>query len=182
MKEILFATTNENKAKEAEEILGIPVKFANIEVVEIQDEDSTKIAYEKAKSAYEQLKNPVIVDDVSLGINALNGFPGPLVKFLFNAIGNDGLLRLLKDETNRGVSVISTIAYHDGKHVYTFAGVLRGKLATEQRGKDGWGFDPIIIAEGETKTLAELGRERKNEISHRKRAFDLLKNHLDSQK
>lgn len=182
MKELYIATANEEKLKEAMDILEVPLKLAKIEIDEIQSKDVTKIAHEKAKAAFEKVGKPVIVDDVSLSIDALNGMPGPYVKDFLEVLGNQGLLRLLKDKQNRNLHVITTIGYHDGVQIYTFAGVLKGILSTEERGKDGWGFDPIIIPEGQTQTLAELGSEIKNKISHRRRAFDLLKHHLDSQK
>lgn len=182
MKEILFATGNPGKIDEAKAMLGAPIEIATIEVDEVQSMDLEYVARKKAQAAYDVLQKPVITDDVGLFIDAWKGFPGPFAKYVLETVGVDGLLKLLKDETNRKVVVKSAVSYHDGKDIHVFIGEVEGTLATEQRGDEGFGFDPVIIPNGETQTYAEMGIEGKNRISHRRRALDKLREYLDSQK
>jgi XTP/dITP diphosphohydrolase len=74
------------------------------------------------------------------------------------------------------------LGYHDGKDVHVFIGEVYGSIAVEERGTDGFGFDPIIIPNGQKLTYAEMGLEGKNTMSHRKRALELFREFLDSQK
>jgi XTP/dITP diphosphohydrolase len=182
MKELYLVTKNEDKLMEIKDILKLPIKIANIEVDEVQSMDLEYVARRKAQAAFEQIGKPIVVDDVGFYIDALNGFPGPFAKYFLQTLGNVRLLELLKKEENRRVVVKSAVGYHDGKKIHVFVGEVRGTLSTEERGEDGWGFDFIIIPDGHNKTYAELGSSIKNTISHRRKAFDLLKNYLDSQK
>lgn len=182
MKKLLIATRNKGKAQELEDILKIPLEIANVEIDEVQSMDLEYVARKKTEEAYKILKNPVITDDVGVFIEAWNGFPGPFVKYIFLHLGNKNVLKLLKDEKNRNVIVRSVVGFHDGKKVYTFLGEVTGKIALEERGTEGWGFDPIIIPDGEIQTYAEMGNKKKNQLSHRRKAFDKFKNFLDSQK
>lgn len=178
---IYFATGNKEKVKEAQSILKIPIQIAEMEIDEIQSLDPSFVIRKKAEEAFKILKKPVIVDDVSVFIEALNGFPGPLIKYLREGIGNQGIVEILNSKNNRRVTIQNTIGYHDGKDVHIFLGEIKGTVSLDERGSDGWGFDTIFVPEGEEKTLAELGFDRKNEISHRRRSLDKFKEFLDSQ-
>lgn len=182
MKKILFATGNEGKIIEAQAILEIPVEVVTIQIDEVQSMDLEYVARRKTEEAYKMLKKPVITDDVGVFIEAWNGFPGPFAKFILDELGNVRILEILENETNRNVIVKSAIGYHDGKEVHVFTGEVRGTLAFKEEGTDGWGFDPIIIPDGQNQTYAQMASNKKNQLSHRKKALDKLKNFLDSQK
>lgn len=182
MKKIFVATQNKGKVGEISDILEIPLEIANIEIDEVQSMDLEYVARKKVKEAFKILKKPVIVDDVGVFIEAWNSFPGPFVKYTYNLLGNKKILDLLKNEKNRNVIVQSVVAYHDGTKIHTFMGTVKGVLALEEKGTEGWGFDPIIIPSGETLTFAQMGMKRKNKISHRGKALDKFKKFLDSQK
>lgn len=179
MQKLLIATTNKGKLEEVRGILEMPVEIAPIELEEVQSMDLVYVARKKAEEAYRILKKPVVVDDVGVYIEVWNGFPGPFVKFLSLHVGNKKILELLKNEKNRNVIVQSAVAYHDGTSVHTFIGEVKGTIAFSERGTEGWGFDPIIIPNGYTQTYAEMGLKGKNKLSHRRRAFDKLKEFLD---
>lgn len=183
MNKLFFATGNKDKAREAQQILGIPIEISEIELDEIQSLDLKKIAEHKLIQAFEKVNAPVIVDDVALKLDIWNGFPGPFVKYLH--VASDGnnklLLRMLKNEENRNATLIATIGYHDGKDLHFFTGELRITIAKEELGTNGWGLDPILIPEGSDKTYAQMSGEEKNTDSHRTRALNLLKRYLDSQ-
>ena len=156
MDKLFFATGNKGKAREAQQILGIPIEIIDIELDEIQNLDLKKIAQHKLIQAYEQVKAPLIVDDVALQLDVWNGFPGPFVKFLHVASegNNKLLLRMLKNEENRNGTLIATIGFHDGHDTHFFTGELRVAIAGEERGTNGWGLDPILIPEGSDRTYS----------------------------
>jgi non-canonical purine NTP pyrophosphatase (RdgB/HAM1 family) len=181
MKKIYFATGNKGKANEAEQILGVDIEIAPLELDEIQSMNLEDIVGHKVKQAYEKLKAPVFVDDVSLEVDIWKGFPGPFIKYL-QQISNDLILYMMRNETNRKVKLIATIAYHDGEKIHYFSGHIPCTISTESRGDQGWGFDPIMIPDGQNLTFSQMTDEAKNSLSHRRIALDTFKKFLDSQK
>lgn len=182
-REIVFVTGNRGKVNEAEDILGIPLKVADLELDEIQSLDLEKIALHKLNQAYNLLKKPVIIDDVSLEIEEWNGFPGPLVKWLLKTSDGDArvLLKMLKGVKNRRVKARLAVGYHDGKIPRIFYGEVNGTIAENIRGKNGFGWDPVFIPEGSNRTFAEMSVSEKGNVSHRRKGLEVLKEFLDSQ-
>ena len=170
----VFVTSNENKLREAAEILGVELDRAELEVPEIQSLDFGEVAAAKALSAREALGAPshlVIVDDSGLAIGAWGGFPGALTKWLMKSVGNAGLLRMLATEEDRSALAVCAVAVVDESgSVQVFWGVVEGEVSHESRGDGGFGFDPIFVPEGETRTYAEMGEEKSMD-SHRARAL-----------
>jgi len=116
--DVLFASSNTHKYEEAEKILaefGIKLGFFQTELVEIQDDSLAKIAVQKALNAYDKCKKPVIIEDEGLFIESLSGFPGPYSSYIFNAIGNNGILKLIGD--NRDAQFVAIIAFCDTRKV-----------------------------------------------------------------
>ena len=179
MKTIKFATSNPNKVVEGN-IVGkeFGIEFVQImeDYPEIRDEDVARVAEEGAKFVYGSVKEPIIVEDTGLFINALNGFPGTYSKFVFRKIGNDGILRLMKgmdsgaEQGNRRAVFVSAIGYYDGDRVIVFKGEVNGRITSEPKGNVGFGYDPIFMPDDYDKTFAE-NRELKLEISHRRNSF-----------
>ena len=171
---IVFVTGNAGKFAEIKGIL----KSVGIEAVqnkgdypEIQADDLEPIAAASAKAAANDLGIPVLVDDSGIFIKALNGFPGPYSRFVEDHLGNPRVLKLMENEMNRDAYFKTVIAFCEpGKEAITFSGIVEGKIAFEERGDGGFGFDPIFDYNG--KTFGELGIEFKNTISHRRRALD----------
>ena len=182
MKKLYFVTGNKNKVAEAQRILDIPIEIADIDIEEIQSLDSEKVVRRKAEDAFNILGKPLFVEDVSAEVNAWNGFPGPLIKFLYEAGGNahELLLRMLEGEKDRTIKIKALIGYHDGEQIHVIEGFYTGTLVPK-RGTEGWGFDPYVVPDGYDKTFAELGMDLKNEVSHRAKALKNLKKFLDSQ-
>lgn len=176
---ITFVTGNKFKAKETEEILNTKLETSNIELDEIQEIDLEKVALHKLNQAYNLLKKPVIIDDVSFEIDAWNGFPGPLIKWLLKA--GDGpslLLKMLEKENNRTAYARLAIGYHDGKKPRLFLSKVKGSVVYEIRGDNGFGWDKVFIPEGYDQTFAEMDPKLKNSISHRGLALGKLSNFL----
>ena len=127
-----------------------------------------------------------IADDSGLEVSALGGEPGVRTKRYFgeglsDAERNRRLLDLLRGRDDRSARFVCAIAlaWPDGR-VETFEGVCPGRIAHAPAAKPGWGFgyDPVFIAEGEARTMAELPPEEKNRISHRGRAVAKLRERL----
>lgn len=177
---ITLATGNKHKAKEVERILNIPLEIKEIELDEIQEINLEKVALHKLNQAYELVKKPVIVDDVSVEIDAWGGFPGPLVKWLVKAgNGNASLvLRMLKGEKNRKAKVKLAVGFHDGKKAHIFIGEVEGRISEEMKGKSGFGWDPVFIPNGQKKTYAQMSFEEKDRVSHRGKALRKLHDFL----
>lgn len=171
--QVTFASSNEHKFLEAKAILlpfGIEVLFAKLDLPEPQSDSLTEIAAEKAKSAFAIVRSPVIVEDDGLFIDSLKGFPGQYSSFVFQTIGNDGILKLLFGSRDRAATFRSVIAYHDGSTLSISEGNVKGRIP-EHASKGGWGYDPIFVPEGSSLTFAELG-DKKNKFSHRKRGLE----------
>ena len=180
MKKLLVATGNKGKVGELEDILNVPLEIAEIDIDEVQSMDLEYVARRKVEEAFKVLKKPVITDDVGVFIEAWNDFPGPFVKYIYQIVGLKKILEILEKEKNRNVVVKCAVGYHDGEKAHVFIGEVKGIIALKERGTEGWGFDPIIIPNGETQTFAEMGSKKKNKISHRGKAFEKLKKFLDS--
>ena len=177
---ITLVTGNKAKAGEVKRILNIPLQVSSIELDEIQEIDLEKVALHKINQAFQIVKKPVIVDDVSVEIDAWNGFPGPLIKWLLKAGESDAsvLLKMLKGEKNRSAKAKLAVGFHDGKKAYIFVGEVKGTIAEEIRGENGFGWDPVFIPQGHTKTFAQMSVKEKDAISHRGRALKKLDDFL----
>lgn len=181
---ITFVTTNKEKITDISKMLGekYRLKFnKDIDLTEIQTLSVEEVVEHKAKQAFKLLKTPVVVSDSGLEIEALNKFPGALVKYANETIGQEGIIKLLDDKKNRFASFVAAIAYcatADKVHIFVEKDI--GEIATEPRG-DGWHFDKIFIPEGETKTWAEIGRLNKNKESAFRRALEKLAQFLNTE-
>ena len=168
LSELFFASSNENKFQEAERILtnlGVKVNFSKTTLEEIQSSSLSEIAEQKAISAYELIQKPVIIEDDGLFIDSLNGFPGPYSSYVYDTIGNKGIMNLLENSEFRDAKFVSIIAYLGGSDgVNLFESSIPGKISSVIE-KGGWGYDPIFIPDGESKTYANVSD--KDKLSHR---------------
>ena len=166
MSNVLFASSNEGKYKEAKAILSkfdINLEFFKCNLQEIQADTLEEIALHKVTQAFSQCLRPVLVEDDGLFIESLNGFPGPYSAFAFKTIGNKGILKLLK--AKRKAKFQSVIAYCERNNdVMMFKEVVDGKISKKLMGTK-WGYDPIFIPDGQKRTYAQL--KAKNLVSHR---------------
>ncbi len=173
MAHIIFVTGNKNKIREAEAILkpfNITIDGIDVNIDEVQADDVEYIAKRAAEDSYKILKKPLIVEDSGLYIDALNGFPGPYSSYVYKTLGVDGILKLMAGIEKRNAVFKAVVAYTDGSITKTFLGLSNGRISLEARGR-GWGFDPIFIPEGVTKTFGEMNVEEKNIFSHRGKAL-----------
>ena len=167
--DLLFVSSNKYKYQEAKNILdsfGVKLGFFRLNLEEIQSDSLKDIALKKARDAFSKCKKSLIIEDDGLFINSLNDFPGPYSSFVFNTIGNKGILNLLKQ--NREAKFVSMITYCDKKILQSFDAKVDGVISKRIKGK-GWGYDPIFLPANNKKTFAEL--KNKNELSHRYKAL-----------
>lgn len=179
MQKIYFATTNENKLREAKEILDVEVEAVKLNIDEIQTLDPTEAAKKKAYFAYQAFKKPVLVEDTSLFFKAWNGMPGVFIDCFIESVGTVGLLKMLGNEKNRKATAMTILGIFDGKSYNVYEGQINGKIALKIRGQNGFGWDPIFIPEQYTKTFAEMSSLEKNQISMRKKAFMKFKKEIN---
>ena len=180
MKRLTFLTGNQNKLREARQILsGYEIVNEKIDLPEYQG-DPHFIAAEKARLAVDTLKRPEFIDDTNLCFDALKGLPGPYIKD-FLRLGTDGLVKILEPWNNKKAKAVALIAYCEpGMEPVVFEGVTHGTIVAP-RGDHNFGWDPIFLPNGYDKTYAEMASEEKNQISHRSKALEAFKEYLDSQ-
>lgn len=180
---ITFATSNENKINEVKRILGnsIEVEGTSLEIEEIQSLNPVKVAEEKAKAYYRELKTPLLVEDTALSFNGLGGLPGPYINDFFKALNNKGLIDLLSSTDNRrAVAQVTFCLIIDENNIHTFEGKVEGTISTQEIGDNGFGWDPIFIPLGQEKTFAQMQDSEKDIYSMRAKALALLQQHLSA--
>ena len=180
MQSLTFITGNEAKAKQLSQYLSYRVQHQKLEVHEIQSLNLEEVAIHKAQEAYKIVHSPVMVEDTSLVFNALGSLPGTLVKWFLNALGNDGLARLLHGYNERFATARACFALYDETGVQTFMGEMEGTIALEPKGERGFGWDPIFIPKGYTETWGEMSADTQKETSMRKIALTKLQAYLEN--
>jgi XTP/dITP diphosphohydrolase len=114
----------------------------------------------------------VVAEDAGFFVEALQGFPGPYSSYVYRKLGVEGILKLMKDVTERRAYFCSALAYSSGGHCFCFEGKVRGTVSLSPRGARGFGFDPIFIPiDADGRTFAEMEVGEKNRFSHRAIAF-----------
>lgn len=190
---IFIATQNPKKLKELTQILGNSYKFLSFVDLPIHEVEETEATLEanailKAKSYYEQVKTPCIADDTGLEVEILDGEPG-VFSARYAGEPSDSqkniekLLLKLKEKkaldlSQRKAQFKTIIAFYDGLNLNTFEGIIKGHIVLEPRGNQGFGYDPVFMPDGFSKTFAEMTIEEKNLISHRSLALEKLKKFL----
>lgn len=177
MKPLFFLTSNQDKLREVRALLP-HVQGIELDLPEIQELDVQKILATKLAEAQKYHPGPLMVEDTSLFLEAMNGLPGPLVRWFLQAIGSEGIFRLttLSQNTRATAQTIIGYAAKDDR-VHFFAGALSGILVPP-RGNQGFGWDAIFQPDGQSKTFAEMTPEEKSQFSMRRRALEGLRAYL----
>lgn len=187
--EIVLATRNKKKLEELKRItVGLPITILSLtdfpgcpEVVEDLDSFEGN-ARKKANGVCRYTGKPSLADDSGLEVDALDGAPGVFSARYAGDAGNDAknnakLLAELSQvpDEKRGAQFVCCIAlaFPDGR-IKTFHGTVRGRIARELRGQDGFGYDPLFLPEGQIQTFAELSGAEKDALSHRGKALRVL--------
>lgn len=184
MTTLVFASANPNKVKEVSAKMGgLPLRgLTEINCTEELPETGTTLeqnALQKAKFVYDNYHCDCFADDTGLEIEVLDNAPGVDTAFYAgperSAEANmKKVLAELNGKSNRNARFKTVISLIMGGEIFNFEGVAEGTIATEPRGNEGFGYDPIFIPAGYTHTFAELSLDIKNKISHRGKALQKL--------
>lgn len=176
---IYFVTGNEDKFREARLLLS-ELERVEFDLPEEQTLDPQLVIQKKLEVARsKQPSGALIVEDTSLYLDGLNGFPGPLIKWMLHAVGNQGIYNLCSAIRNRGAVAKTVIGYDNGSgDIQFFAGEIDGQVVAPS-GNEGFGWDSIFRPNGCEETFAEMGDVFKPEFSMRTRAFHKLKDYLE---
>ncbi|MEM6630623.1 MAG: RdgB/HAM1 family non-canonical purine NTP pyrophosphatase [Bacteroidota bacterium] len=188
---ILFGTNNPHKLKEIREILhGVHSIYSLKEQGIDQDVEETEDSLEgnallKAKTYFQLSQLPCFADDTGLEVEALGGAPGVYTARYAGpeCIAENNIRKLLKElgaNPNREARFRTVISFFDGKEAYSFEGIVEGSIAFAPKGDKGFGYDPVFIPEGESRSFAEMLAEEKHKISHRGRALEKFVSFLKS--
>jgi len=191
MTTLIFATNNEHKVSEIQSLLPKDINVItlqqagiNIDIPEPYD-TLQENANTKAKTIFEITQQNCFSEDTGLEIDALNGAPGvQSARYAgedrnFNA-NIEKVLSNLKNLENRSAQFRTVICLIWEQKEYYFEGVCRGHIAEQNSGTAGFGYDPIFIPEGATKSFATMTMDEKNTYSHRQKAVSQLFTFLQS--
>ncbi|KAF8806192.1 Ham1-like protein [Phlegmacium glaucopus] len=184
-KPLTFVTGNANKLKEVKAILsegGNPVTIdsQSLDIPEIQG-TTQEVAIDKCKRAAELVKGPCITEDTALCFVALNGLPGPYIKYFMTSIGHEGLNAMLVGFPTKAAEAVCTFAYSagPGTEPILFEGRTEG-IIVPARGPKVFGWDAVFEPLGTGLTYAEMPDDQKNKLSHRYKALEKLRAYLRS--
>lgn len=193
-RKILFASRNQGKVTEVAALLK-PLGWDVVSVVEVLAlaqladpiESGTTFAENaelKARYYTPYWKDAILADDSGLEVNILNGFPGVYSNRWHAGSDSDRCIALLEKlrqagavtPEQRAAQFVTTLCWLSGSEAQPefFTGAVRGALAENPRGNQGFGYDPLFVPEGHAETFGELGIEVKNTMSHRARALQAL--------
>jgi XTP/dITP diphosphohydrolase len=189
MHTLIFATNNRNKVAEIQSLVGpnftiIPLKEAGIDIDIPEPHDQLEAnALEKAMTIFNMTQQNCFSEDTGLEILALDGAPG--VKSARYAGENcnpqaniDLVLSKMTGVENRTAQFRTVICLIWENQTYYFEGICKGKILNNMQGENGFGYDPIFVPDGASKSFANMTMEEKNTYSHRKKAvkqlFDFL--------
>ncbi len=185
---ILLATQNKHKVEEITSLLDPYI----LEVTSLLDypeigeivEDGDSLAANaliKAKAAYKHCGLPVIADDTGIAVDALNGAPGVYAaRYAGENVSYDENVQKMLDEMinvpeGKRQAKFQTVAiFYDGRNTTSALGEVEGIITTSRQGESGFGYDPIFYIPEKQKTYAQMNLSEKNQLSHRKRAFEKL--------
>ena len=185
MHTLIFATNNRNKVAEIQSLVGanltiIPLKEAGIEIEIPEPHDQLEAnALEKAMTIFSMANQNCFSEDTGLEIAALGGAPG--VKSARYAGENSNaqanielVLSKMTDIENRSAQFRTVICLIWENQTYYFEGICKGQILRNMQGENGFGYDPIFVPDGASKSFANMTMEEKNQFSHRKKAVTQL--------
>ena len=179
--DLVFVTSNLAKLREAEAVLGQSLDHRGFDLPEVQTLDLAEVVHGKARTAWEQLGRPVLVEDTALELAGLGGFPGPLVRWLLVSVGPEGICRIANCFGDPGATARCLVCATDGSTEIFGEGVVKGSIASRPRGGGGFGWDTAFVpSDGGGHTYGEMREDEKNLISHRHKAFVALRDALEN--
>ena len=171
MTDLTFVSTNPGKVREVRGLLapfGVRVRWKRRALPEPQADTLEEVVAAKL-SAVRDLPGFVLVEDSGLFVPSLHGFPG-VYSAHFLKVWKFGPLLELLERRDRSAFFRTVAGLQRGRRRWTFVGEVAGSIARRPRGRNGFGYDPIFIPSGFTRTFAEISEAQKNALSHRARA------------
>lgn len=189
--ELIFATHNKNKVIEVKSLINQNINLLNLSEINFTDEiNETALTLEgnailKAQTIFNKTKINCFADDSGLLVDALNGEPGVFSARYAGEEKNDEenvikVLRNLYGIENRNAQFKTVLALIINGNEYLFEGIMHGTITHEKIGTHGFGYDPIFMPHGYSKTFAELTLEEKSKISHRALALNKMIKFINS--
>ncbi|GAA4756606.1 MULTISPECIES: non-canonical purine NTP diphosphatase [Flavobacterium] len=183
--ELVFASNNKNKIKEIQQLVPSDITILSLEDigcdVDIPETADTIEGNAILKADYitKNYGYPCFADDSGIEVDALNGAPGVYSARYAGEEKDDNknidkLLFELSEKTNRKANFKTVIALNLEGSQHLFTGIINGEIITERKGNNGFGYDPIFVADGYETTFAEMSMEEKATISHRGKAVKQL--------
>jgi inosine triphosphate pyrophosphatase len=179
MSKITFITGNQDKADYLAKYLGYDVDHKKLDLDELQSLELREIVEHKVKQAYEIVKGPVLVEDVSLEFKALGRLPGTFIKWFVDELDFETICSILNGK-DRSAVARCLFGYYDGKTLKFIEGSLQGSIAQEPSGEYGFGWDKIFIPEGYTTTRANFNRKDDEKTYKTIKPFAELKAYLET--
>ena len=183
--QLVFATNNQNKVKEVQNLIPPHIKLLSLkdigcfeDVPETQP-DIKGNAVQKAEYIKLHYGFDCFADDTGLEVEALNGAPGVFSARYAGPQRNDNdnmslLLENLKEKENRNAQFKTVVALHLNNNLDTFTGICKGEITSSKQGDQGFGYDPIFKPNGYDNTFAQMDLKLKNSIGHRGKAVQQL--------
>lgn len=178
---ITFVTGNQKKADYLSQYIGFPVNILKAQIEEIQSMDLKEIVEHKLNQAYALVKWPVVVEDVSLGFEALGWLPGPFVKFFLDNTPIDAMCSMIWADATRKATAKCLIGYYDWETKKFFEWNLKWKIPLQASRKNSFGWDKIFIPDwyNVTRDLLDEADDKKTYLQIKR--LDLLKEFLESE-
>lgn len=173
-----FVTSNKNKWLEAKRILGVDLQRVSVDLPEYQADSTGQVALEKARAAFGIVGSPVVVEDTGLEFHALGRFPGPFIKYWEKQGGLESMCRALDGTVDRRATAVCALAVCSEQGAWVVEGRVDGIISAMPKGTNGFGWDAILIVDGQTRTFGQMTAEEKDALSHRRKAWHLLREKL----
>jgi XTP/dITP diphosphohydrolase len=185
MTNLIFATNNNNKVKEIQHAIGSTIKVISLKEAGIDIDipepfnSLEENAQEKTRTIFEMKGENCFGEDTGLEVEALGGEPGvKSARYAGEGRSSEDniskLLTFMNGIPNRRARFKTVICLIWNRTYYTFEGICEGVIINEKRGEGGFGYDPVFVPAGSSKTFAEMDLTEKNRYSHRKKAAEKL--------
>ncbi len=158
---------------------GIQVEQLRLRYQEVQGDTLEEVVTKALEWLSPRVGDNLLVDDSGLFIQSLEGFPGVYSSYVYRTLGCGGILKLLEGSGEREATFEACFGLLRGGMSRVLKGRCSGTITKAERGGGGFGFDPIFIPEGHTRTFAEMSLAEKNALSHRGRAVARLARYLE---
>jgi inosine triphosphate pyrophosphatase len=175
---LYFITGNKGKFGQAKNVIP-DIEQIDFDLPEIQEMDSRKIIEEKLKEASKISEGRFFCEDVSLGINCLNGLPGPFIKWFLDVLKPEGIFDLVSKSEDKSAVGKTVVGYSDGDKIVFFEETMEGDIVSPA-GENGYGWDCLFRPKGYDKTLAEMDEEEKKGATMKTKVFLKLKEYIES--